>query len=125
DLNPAFDSLVDVVENSQFGAMLGMFGGTAVLEPMKQPFIEKMQSSLIEISSSEVFHKTVQAQLTSNTSAEKLQSKIEAIIEARLTELTPELVKELIQNLIKEHLGWLVVWGGVFGGLFGLLAHFI
>lgn len=125
DLNPAFDSLVDVIENSQFGAMLGMFGGTAVLEPMKQPFIEKMQSSLIEISSSEVFHNTVQTQLTSNTSAEKLQSKIEAIIEARLEELTPELVKELIQNLIKEHLGWLVVWGGVFGGVFGLLAHFI
>ena len=125
DLNPAYDSLVNVVENSQFGAMLGMFGGTSVLEPLKQPFIEKMQSSLIEISSSEVFHNTVQTQLASSTNADKLQEKIESIIEARLNELTPELVKELIQGLIKEHLGWLVVWGGVFGGLFGLIAHFI
>ena len=125
DLNPAYDSLVNVVENSQFGAMLGMFGGTSVLEPLKQPFIEKMQSSLIEISSSEVFHNTVQTQLASSTNADKLQEKIESIIEARVNELSPELVKELIQGLIKEHLGWLVVWGGVFGGLFGLIAHFI
>lgn len=124
DLNPAFDSLVDVIENSEFGAMLGMFGGAKVLEPMKQPFIEKMQSSLIEISSSDVFHNTVQAQLSSSTSVEHLQSKIEQIIDARLAELTPQTVKTLIQDLIKQHLGWLVVWGGVFGGLFGLVASF-
>ncbi|MDP5190987.1 DUF445 domain-containing protein, partial [Rheinheimera baltica] len=39
DLSPAFDSLVKVVEQSSFGGMLGMFGGTAALTPLKEPFI--------------------------------------------------------------------------------------
>lgn len=125
DLNPAYDSLVDVIENSQFGAMLGMFGGSAVLEPLKAPFIEKMQSSLIEISTSEVFQKSIQQHLMAESSIEGLQEKIVNVIDHRLSELTPELVKELVQNMIAAHLGWLVVWGGVFGGLFGLLAHII
>lgn len=123
DLNPAYDSLVDVIENSQFGAMLGMFGGSAVLEPLKAPFIEKMQSSLIEISTSEVFQKSIHQHLMAESSIEGLQDKIVQVIDHRLSELTPELVKELVQNMIAAHLGWLVVWGGVFGGLFGLLAH--
>lgn len=125
DLNPAYDSLVDVIENSQFGAMLGMFGGSAVLEPLKAPFIEKMQSSLIEISTSEVFQKSIQQHLMAESSIEGLQEKIVNVIDHRLSELTPELVKELVQNMIAAHLGWLVVWGGVFGGLFGLLAYII
>lgn len=125
DLNPAYDSLVNVVENSQFGAMLGMFGGTAALEPLKEPFIKKMQSSLIEISESDVFNHTLKAQLTQTDSIDSLHKKITEVIDARLSELTPALVKELVQQLIKEHLGWLVVWGGVFGGAFGVIAHFI
>ncbi|MFM9598222.1 hypothetical protein ACKI1O_54230, partial [Streptomyces scabiei] len=46
DLNPAFDSLLEVIEQSQFGAMLAMFGGTEAVEPMRESFIEKMKSSL-------------------------------------------------------------------------------
>ena len=38
DLSPAFDSLVTVVEQSKFGGMLGMFGGVAVLESLREPF---------------------------------------------------------------------------------------
>ncbi len=125
DLNPAYNSLVDVVENSQFGAMLGMFGGTAVLEPLKEPFISKMQSSLIEISESEQFNTTLKTQLVGADSIDELHEKITVIIDSRLDELTPQLVKELLQQLIKEHLGWLVVWGGVFGGLFGVIAAFV
>ncbi|MGR5470444.1 DUF445 domain-containing protein, partial [Vibrio astriarenae] len=47
DLTPAFDSLVEVIEGSQFGGMLAMFGGAEALQPMKQPFIEKMQQSIV------------------------------------------------------------------------------
>ncbi|MEL7309631.1 MAG: hypothetical protein AAGK05_18430, partial [Pseudomonadota bacterium] len=46
DLNPAFDSLVEVIEGSQFGGMLAMFGGAEALQPMRQPFVEKMQESI-------------------------------------------------------------------------------
>ncbi|NMV21716.1 DUF445 domain-containing protein, partial [Vibrio parahaemolyticus] len=53
DLNPAFDSLVEVIEGSQFGGMLAMFGGSEALQPMRQPFVEKMQESIIELSKSD------------------------------------------------------------------------
>ncbi|MFT4994611.1 MAG: hypothetical protein ACI965_001646, partial [Paraglaciecola sp.] len=33
DLSPTYDSLVEVIKESSFGAMLGMFGGVEALEP--------------------------------------------------------------------------------------------
>jgi uncharacterized membrane protein YheB (UPF0754 family) len=125
DLTPAYNSLITVVEQSQFGSMLGMFGGTSVLEPLKQPFIEKMQGTLVEISSSESFKAALSDQLAGSQNTVQIQQNIMDIIDVRLAELTPELVKQLMQNLIKSHLGWLVVWGGVLGGLFGLIAYFL
>ena len=44
NLSPAYDSLIEVIENSQFGGMLSMFGGRDALEPMREPFIEKNES---------------------------------------------------------------------------------
>jgi len=44
NLSPAYDSLIEVIENSQFGGMLSMFGGRDALEPMREPFIEKMKA---------------------------------------------------------------------------------
>ncbi|MEL7383404.1 MAG: DUF445 domain-containing protein [Pseudomonadota bacterium] len=121
DLNPAFDSLVEVIEGSQFGGMLAMFGGAEALQPMRQPFVEKMQESIIELSKSDTIKEALKEQMESPAMMDEIKQNIESIIDQRLSELTPALVKEIVQKMIKEHLGWLVVWGGVFGGLIGVL----
>ncbi|MEZ8188717.1 DUF445 domain-containing protein [Vibrio sp. 1F279] len=120
DFNPAFESLVHVIENSQFGGMLAMVGGTEALQPMKAPFVEKMQESVIEISKSDSVKNAIKDELESPAMMDEIKENIEAIIDQRLNELTPKLVKEMVQTMIKKHLGWLVVWGGVFGGVIGL-----
>lgn len=125
DLAPTFDSLTEVIVNSSFGTMLAMFGGPEALQPLKQPFIEKMQQSIIELSQSEQIQQAIQEQLHSQSMLGDIGSKIENIIDQRLNELTPKMVKEMVQTMIKQHLGWLVVWGGVFGGLIGVLSAFV
>ncbi|MGR5484489.1 DUF445 family protein [Vibrio alfacsensis] len=125
DLTPAFDSLVEVIEGSQFGGMLAMFGGAEALQPMKQPFIEKMQQSIVELSQSDTIKDALKEQLESPAMMDEIKQNIESIIEQRLSELTPALVKEIVQKMIKEHLAWLVIWGGVFGGLIGVLTTYV
>ncbi|GHG77323.1 hypothetical protein GCM10010919_32870 [Alishewanella longhuensis] len=125
DLSPAFSSLLKVVEQSSFGGMLAMFGGTSVLLPLQEPFIAKLKLSLVEITQTEDFHHLVQTQLADAGQIQQLSAQVEHIVQQRLDELTPGLVKEMIQQMIREHLGWLVVWGGVFGALLGLLAAFL
>ncbi|EPP22802.1 hypothetical protein [Vibrio fluvialis] len=125
DFNPTFDSLVEVISNSSFGGMLAMFGGSEALQPLKQPFVEKMQEAMVEMSQSENVKLALKEQLESPAMMSEIQGNIENIIDQRLSELTPKLVKEMVQKMIKEHLGWLVVWGGVFGGLIGVISAFI
>ncbi|WP_281629709.1 DUF445 domain-containing protein [Vibrio sp. St2] len=125
DFNPTFDSLVNVIANSSFGSMLAMFGGAEALQPLKEPFVEKMQEAVVEISQSDAVKEALKGQLESPAMMEEIQVNIENIIDQRLSELTPKLVKEIVQKMIKEHLGWLVVWGGVFGGLIGIASSFI
>ena len=122
DLTPAFNNLVNVIEGSSFGPMLAMLGGSEALQPMKEPFIEKMKASIQEISQSEQFNNLLRAELEQPDMIANMQEKVSDIIEKRLNELTPQLVKEIVQEMIKKHLGWLVVWGGIFGGLIGLIA---
>lgn len=122
DFNPTFDSLVEVIAQSSFGGMLAMFGGTEALQPLKQPFVEKMQQSVVEISQSESVKQALKEQFESPAMMEEIKANIENIIAQRLNELTPKLVKEMVQKMIKQHLGWLVVWGGVFGGLIGVIS---
>ncbi len=122
DLHPAFDSLVEVISNSSFGGMLAMFGGAEALEPLKAPFVEKMQESIIEISQSDTVKQALKEQLESPQMMEEIQQNIENIIDQRLNELTPKMVKEIVQAMIKQHLGWLVVWGGIFGGIIGVIS---
>jgi len=122
DLAPTFDSLVEVVKASSFGQMLGMFGGVEALEPMRQPFIDKMGLALEDITQDPEFILLLQEELAQPNVQQDLHEKIKQIVEQRLNELTPKMVKDIIQNMIRKHLGWLVVWGGVFGGLIGLLA---
>lgn len=125
DLSPAFDSLLKVVEQSSFGGMLAMFGGTAALTPLKEPFIIRLKQALTEVSQTDEFNQLILAQLDKPEQLAGIRSQVDTIVQQRLNELTPALVKDIIQQMIREHLGWLVVWGGVFGGLIGLLAAFI
>ena len=124
DLNPAFDTLVGVIESSQFGPMLTMFGGTEALQPMRSSFVEKMQDTLIDITQESKFKELMVSELVGGN-ASTIHDTIEQAVDHRLDELTPSMVKDIIQNMIKTHLGWLVVWGGVFGGVFGLIAALI
>lgn len=125
DLSPAFDALLDTVQKSSLGGMLAMFGGPQMLQPLKQPFTEKLAESLVTIAQSPAVQEELRQQLASDNQLAELESKISGIVQQRLDELTPELVKAMMQQLIAEHLGWLVVWGGVFGAALGLINHFI
>ena len=122
DLSPAFDDLVQVIETSSFGGMLAMVGGSEALQPLREPFIEKMKVSVINISQSDEFNLIMRKELEQSNVMSEMREKVSDIIEKRLNELTPQLVKEIIQEMIRKHLGWLVVWGGVFGGIIGFIA---
>lgn len=123
DFTPAYNALVKSVMESSLGGMLGMFGGEAIIGKLKEPFLEKIKVSTIEISQSDSFMNALNEHL--HQGGAHLSESIEQIVEARLAELTPVMVKEMLHSLMKEHLGWLVVWGGVFGGAIGLLSAFI
>lgn len=125
DFTPAFESLKTAVIESPFGGMLGMFGGVAALEPLKEPFINKLQLSIVEISKNESFQQALHESLGNSNVSNDIYEKVSSIVNKRLDELTPKMVKEIVQKMIKEHLGWLVVWGGVFGGLIGVVSALI
>jgi len=125
DFTPAFDALSKTVMESQFGGMLGMFGGESALDSLREPFSDKMRSAVIKIVNSEAFNNTLTQHMQSSSLNDDMLNSIENVIDTRLNELTPQMVKEIVQKLIKEHLDWLVVWGGVFGGLIGLLSSFL
>ncbi len=125
DLAPSFDALVNTVAQSSFGGMLAMFGGAEALMPLKEPFIEKMKASLVDMAESEQFRSLLKQELEQPNVMADLQNKIANIIEQRLNELTPQMVKQIVQEMIQTHLGWLVVWGGVFGGAIGLVAALV
>lgn len=125
DFSPAYESLKESVMQSSFGGMLGMFGGEAALEPLREPFTKKLQASIISISASDAFQDVVNEALKSEDLSEDIYNKLSKIVNARLEELTPKMVKEIVQEMIKEHLGWLVIWGAVFGGLIGLVSALV
>lgn len=125
DFEPTFESLVDVIANSSFGGMLAMVGGAEALQPLKDPFVERMQQSVVEISQSDAIKDALKEQFEQPKMLQEIQDNIENIIDQRLNELTPKLVKQMVQDMIKQHLGWLVVWGGVFGGIIGIISSFL
>ena len=112
DQDKIFSKLIEAIEQSSLGGMLGMIGGKEALLPLKEPMISKLKESLNEIS-------------TSKNSIDNfkldIKEKIESIINERLSLLTPEGVKIIIQNIIKKHLGWLVVWGAIIGSGIGFV----
>ncbi|MFA9373140.1 DUF445 family protein [Poseidonibacter sp.] len=125
DFTPAYNSLKESVMESSFGSMLGMFGGEAALEPLREPFTLKLQNSIIDITKSDEFQEVLSDALKSENLSDDIYNKLSSIVNKRLDELTPKMVKEMIQNIIREHLGWLVIWGAVFGGLIGLVSTLI
>ncbi|WP_419764015.1 MAG: DUF445 domain-containing protein [Arcobacter sp.] len=125
DFTPAFESLKQAVLESQFGGMLGMFGGETALNPLKEPFVEKLKGAIVTISKNESFQSSLHESLGSSSVSDDIFEKVSLIVNSRLEELTPKMVKEIVQKMIKEHLGWLVVWGGVFGGLIGLVSTLV
>ena len=125
DYDLVFQRLLDAIMGSSFGGMLGMVGGVAALEPLREPFAVKIRESLTEMVNNESFHKKLADSMNTSALSEDMLEHIEEMVDYRLNELTPEMVKVIVQEMIQKHLGWLVVWGGVFGGLIGLLVSYI
>jgi len=125
DLDAAYDQLKNVIMESSFGAMLGMVGGAQALEPMREPFKERMRKFLIETTKSPRFQNAINEQIAHMAGSDKFMQKIAHVVEARLAELTPEMVRDIMQEMIRQHLGWLVVWGAVFGALLGGLSTLV
>ncbi len=125
DFSPAYDALAKTIMESQFGGMLGMFGGEKALETMREPFTNKLKVAVVTIAKSDSFNEQIKLHLQDSSLSDDMLSSIEVVIDARLEELTPVMVKEIVQTFMREHLGWLVVWGGFFGGLIGLVSSFL
>lgn len=123
DFTPAYEALLRSVMASPMGGMIGMFGGESVIAKLKEPFLEKIKASTVEISQSESFVNALNTHL--HRGSGHLAETIESIVESRLAELTPQMIKEMLHGLMKEHLGWLVVWGGVFGGAIGIVSSLL
>jgi uncharacterized membrane protein YheB (UPF0754 family) len=124
DYDQIYKGLVTSIMESSFGAMLQMVGGEQALIPLREPFIEKIKTTLRGMVESERFKEVLKQGLDSQKIGQDIVSKIETIIHNRLNELTPQLVKEIVKKIIKVHLGWLVVWGGIFGGILGAIFSF-
>ncbi|WP_017446091.1 DUF445 family protein [Gayadomonas joobiniege] len=125
NFEPAYDALVNSIKESSFAGMLDMLGGTAVLEPLKQPYINKLKQSIIDISRTDGFNQLLKDNLEQPAVVDELRNKVAVIVRQRLNEMTPAMVKTIVERMIKEHLAWLIIWGAVVGGLFGLVAALI
>ena len=125
DLGQSFETLLTVVKESSFGGMIGLIGGEEVLYRLKDPFIDKLRESIMDMVQSESFQEEIDALLKDSSGKDKMIAGIETIVKQRLDELTPSMVKEITRKMISAHLGWLVVWGGIFGGLIGFLTSFL
>jgi uncharacterized membrane protein YheB (UPF0754 family) len=114
DFDRIFAGLVEAIEGSPMGSMLGMLGGKKALEPLKEPVTLKLQEIMLEMKD------TASAASEEKSLTSSLLFRVEQIVDQRLDELTPAQVKNIIQEMIRKHLGWLVVWGGAVGGFIGL-----
>ena len=100
DFSPAFESLKDAVMESSFGSMLNMFGGPEQLEPLKEPFNEKLKGAIVTISQNESFQQALHESLGSSNVSDDMYDKVGGIVNKRLDELTPKMVKDIIQKML-------------------------
>ena len=125
NFDPVFDSLLEVIEKSNMGTMLSMVGGIKALEPLREPFKDRLNIAIEKISETQQFKDSFREQFSNNAFSEDILKKIEDIVLKRLEELTPLMVKDIVEQIIHKHLGWLVVWGGVFGGIIGMISSLL
>jgi len=124
DFSPAFDALSKTVMQSKFGGAISMFGGEEALEGLREPFVKKLQESILLLVQSKDFQENLEKGVRENLSVEHFSESLERLIGQHLETLTPQMVKALVEELIHEHLGWLVVWGGVLGALMGAFSFY-
>ena len=117
DKDKIFNSFIEILQKSSLSKTLDMFGGAKILEPLKDPLVEKFQQIFIEL--------VDKRNEDSSEDTKTLEIKIITAIDIKLNDLTPRRVKEIVQEMISKHLGWLVVWGTIFGGAIGLLFEII
>lgn len=125
DCDRIFSRLMEAVMTSPFGGVINMIGGATALQPLRDPFVEKIQAEIRLLLSSPKFLDAIQRGLDTAGHTDEMIGKVDAIVMQRLNELTPEMVKTIVQDMIHKHLGWLVVWGGVFGGFIGLITSVV
>ena len=117
DKDKIFNSFIEILQKSSLSKTLDMFGGVKILEPLKDPLVEKFQQIFIEL--------VDKRNEDSSEDTKTLEIKIITAIDIKLNDLTPRRVKEIVQEMISKHLGWLVVWGTIFGGAIGLIFEII
>jgi uncharacterized membrane protein YheB (UPF0754 family) len=117
DFELLYKQLVGAIITSPAGSIVAMIGGEAVLEPLREPIINKIKDFIQELANSKLNFK--------KNDIESFSLEAEKVIARKIDKLTSTMVKEIVQDIIKKHLGWLVVWGGVFGGIIGLIATII
>ena len=112
DMDKVYEALVDAIVKSSLGASINLFGGTRILETLREPIKNKVLEIIMDIGKKE-------GTKMGSKNAQKMRGEIVKIVDGRLGDLTPENIKQIVEEIIKKHLGWLVVWGVVFGGLLG------
>lgn len=122
DTTPAWESLVEIVMSSRLGSALGMLGGQAALDPLREPFEDRVRQIINEVAGSDAVRQAVAGSGVSDDAAGEVYTHIVEIVDRRIEELSPGRVKQIVKRMINDYLGWLVVWGGAFGGAMGLAA---
>ena len=80
NLNPAFDSLLEVIQKSSFGPLLSMAGGIQALESLREPFNDKMHLVVQKIAVSETFQQAMREKQNEFTASQDLHQKIDGIV---------------------------------------------